>query len=468
MSKKGKKQSTNIKECVVKKDDIIKIKIEDMNTDGEGIGKVNGYTLFVKDAIIGDVIEAKVMKTKKTYGFARLMNILEQSPDRIEPPCPIARQCGGCQIQAMRYEAQLEFKRNKVKNNLERIGKFEDVEVLPVLGMEEPWRYRNKAQVPVGRNKEGEIIAGFYAGRTHAIIDQDDCLLGPTINKEIIHMVKEFMDQYGIPPYYEETHMGLIRHILIRQGFTTGEVMVCLIINGRKLPESKKLVERLLTIPNIKSICLNINMERTNVILGREVVNLYGDGFITDYIGNVKYQISPLSFFQVNPIQTQKLYETALIYAGLSGTETVWDVYCGIGTISLFLAQKAKKVYGVEIIEAAIADAKNNASLNGIKNVEFYVGKAEEVLPQKYEEGIKADVIVVDPPRKGCEVEVLETIVKMNSKRVVYVSCDSATLARDLRWLVEHGYELQKVQPVDMFGMTGHVETVCCLQRVDL
>ena len=448
----------------IKKNDCFTVSIEDMSEDGSGIGKLDGYIWFIKDAVKGDVVEAKAMKMKKSYGFARLMRVITPSPDRIEPACPVARQCGGCQLQAMSYESQLKFKENKVYNNLRRIGGFTDIPFLPIMGMDEPWRYRNKAQFPFGRNKNGEIVTGFYAGRTHDIIPQEDCLLGVEENKKILESIKEYMIENHVAPYEEETHQGLIRHALIRKGFKTGELMVCVIINGRKLPHSEKLVEKLCRFDGMTSISYSINTDKTNVILGKELVNLYGPGYITDYIGDVKYRISPLSFYQVNPVQTEKLYGTALEYAGLTGGEVVWDLYCGIGTISLFLAQKAKKVYGVEIVPQAIDDARENAKLNGLDNVEFFVGKAEEVLPEQYEKNkVYADVIVVDPPRKGCDEQCLNTIVTMAPKRVVYVSCDSATLARDLKMLCEKGYEVEKVRCCDMFGWTTHVETVCLL-----
>ena len=450
----------------IKKNDCFTVSIEDMSEDGSGIGKLDGYIWFIKDAVKGDVVEAKAMKMKKSYGFARLMRVITPSPDRIEPACPVARQCGGCQLQAMSYESQLKFKENKVYNNLRRIGGFTDIPFLPIMGMDEPWRYRNKAQFPFGRNKNGEIVTGFYAGRTHDIIPQEDCLLGVEENKKILESIKEYMIENHVAPYEEETHQGLIRHALIRKGFKTGELMVCVIINGKKLPHSEKLVEKLCRFDGMTSISYSINTDKTNVILGKELVNLYGPGYITDYIGDVKYRISPLSFYQVNPVQTEKLYGTALEYAGLTGGEVVWDLYCGIGTISLFLAQKAKKVYGVEIVPQAIDDARENAKLNGLDNVEFFVGKAEEVLPEQYEKNkVYADVIVVDPPRKGCDEQCLNTIVTMAPKRVVYVSCDSATLARDLKMLCEKGYEVEKVRCCDMFGWTTHVETVVLLSH---
>lgn len=452
----------------MKKDDLIEVTIEDLSEEGTGIGKFEGMTFFIKDAVIGDRVRAKIMKLKKTYGFARLMEVLTPSPDRVEPLCPVARQCGGCQIQAMSYEAQLAFKTRKVENNLKRIGKFEEIPMESIIGMEDPFHYRNKAQFPFGKNRDGKIITGFYAGRTHSIIENTSCHLGKEVNEEILEKILAWMNAFHVEPYNEATGKGLMRHSLIRCGFRTGEIMVCLVINGRKIPGEEALVDSLKIIPGMTSISLNVNKEKTNVILGREVIDLWGRPYIEDYIGEVKYQISPLSFFQVNPVQTERLYGKALEYAGLTGEETVWDLYCGIGTISLFLARKARKVYGVEIIPDAIEDARRNASLNGFTNTEFYVGKAEEVLPEKYEkEGVHADVIVVDPPRKGCDETLLSTMVKMQPERIVYVSCDSATLARDLRYLCDNGYELKRVCPADMFPQTVHVETVCCLHRVN-
>ena len=452
----------------MKKDDLIEVTIEDLSEEGTGIGKFEGMTFFIKDAVIGDRVRAKIMKMKKNYGFARLMEVLTPSPDRVEPLCPVARQCGGCQIQAMSYEAQLAFKTRKVESNLKRIGKFEEIPMESIIGMEDPFHYRNKAQFPFGKNRDGKIITGFYAGRTHSIIKNTSCHLGKEVNEEILEKILAWMNAFHVEPYNEATGKGLMRHSLIRCGFRTGEIMVCLVINGRKIPGEEALVDSLKIIPGMTSISLNVNKEKTNVILGREVINLWGRPYIEDYIGEVKYQISPLSFFQVNPVQTERLYGKALEYAGLTGEETVWDLYCGIGTISLFLARKARKVYGVEIITDAIEDARRNASLNGFTNTEFYVGKAEEVLPEKYEkEGVHADVIVVDPPRKGCDETLLSTMVKMQLERIVYVSCDSATLARDLRYLCDNGYELKRVCPADMFPQTVHVETVCLLSKLN-
>jgi len=457
---------------MLNKNDVVTVEITDIGVGGEGIGRVDGYTLFIKDAIIGDVVEAKVMKAKKNYGYARMMEIIHPSADRVEPKCAFARKCGGCQIQEMSYERQLAFKEQKIRGNLERIGGFDrgkiDAVMEPVAGMDEPFRYRNKAQFPFGNP-----VTGFYAGRTHDIIANTECILGVEQNREILEIILQYMKENCVAAYDEKSGKGLIRHVLIRYGFTTKEIMVCLVINGTKLPKADRLIKKLTQLEGMTSITLSPNTRRDNVIMGNSYEVLWGQGFITDYIGNVKYQISPLSFYQVNPVQTEKLYGLALEYADLKGTETVWDLYCGIGTISLFLAQKAKQVYGVEIVPQAIEDAKNNAKINEINNAAFYVGKAEEVLPDYYEEYAKthggekarADVIVVDPPRKGCDETLLETIVKMEPEKVVYVSCDSATLARDLKYLCENGYEIRKVRGVDQFPETVHVETVVKLVR---
>lgn len=448
------------------------ITIDDLGKDGEGIGHAEGYALFVKDTLVGDKVRVKIIKTKKNYGYAKLLELIEASPDRVEPKCPIAKQCGGCQLQHCSYEKQLEFKENKIINCLERIGGFTNVRELiePIIGMEEPYYYRNKAQFPVGYDKNGSLVMGFYAGRTHSIIDNTHCCIQAEINTVILEKVKKFILENHIEAYNEMTHTGLIRHVMTRIGIKTGEIMVCLVINGRILPKKEKLVKELCQIEGMTSICININQEKTNVILGKEVEVLWGTGYITDYIGSIKYQISPLSFYQVNPKQTVRLYETALDYAKLKGNEIVWDMYCGIGTISLFLAQKAKYVYGVEIIPQAIEDAKRNAKLNQIENVEFFVGAAEDIVTKQYKENMekmRTNVVVVDPPRKGCDEKLLNTLLEMKPDRIVYVSCDPATLARDLKYLCENGYELKKARGCDMFGMSGHVECVVLMSRKD-
>lgn len=452
-------------EAKLGKNDQVEIIIEDIGSEGEGIGKHNGYTLFVKDTAIGDRVLVQVTKAGKTYGYARLVKLLEPSPYRVKPRCPIAAKCGGCQLQHIDYAKQLEYKENKVRNCLTRIGGFSDFVMEPIYGMEEPYYYRNKSQFPVGRAKDGSVAIGFYAGRTHSIIDTEHCYIGAEVNAKIISFLRSFIKQYKLEPYDEEAHKGLIRHIITRIGYNTGEIMVCLVVNGTQIPHKQELIEGLLKIEGMKSICLNINKEKTNVILGEQVIPLWGEPYITDRIGSVSYRISPLSFYQVNPVQTRKLYDIALEYADLHGDETVWDLYCGIGTISLYMAGKAKKVYGVEIVPQAIEDARTNALINGINNAEFFTGAAEEVLPRKYkEDSIYADVIVVDPPRKGCEQSLLDTIIAMSPKRVVYVSCDPATLARDLKYFCERDYELVKVRAVDQFGHSVHVETVVLLR----
>lgn len=499
---KNKKSQATMQDMVCKKNDILTMEIIDLSTKGEGVGRVDGYTLFVKDAVIGDVVRVLVMKTKKHFGYAKLLEIVTPSKDRIEPKCPVARQCGGCQLQHYSYESQIRWKENKVYHCLSRIGGFSEVPMEPILYMDSPYYYRNKAQFPVGTGKEGQIITGFYAGRTHSIVENTNCVIQHPCNEKISKAVLEFMEEYHISAYDEKEHTGLVRHILTRVGVKTGEVMVCLVINGTKLPFTDALVEKLLGLPlqgmeakkgnvaenesdaangngakneqatvsalKIESICLNENTDKTNVILGQNISVLYGRDYIEDYIGNIKYQISPLSFFQVNPKQTERLYETALEYADLKGGEVVWDLYCGIGTISLFLAQKAAKVCGVEIVPQAIEDARKNAALNHFDNTEFFVGAAEEVVPEQYEKSngtLKADVVTIDPPRKGCDERLLETVVQMQPSKIVYVSCDPATLARDARYLCDRGYELKRVRACDMFGQSYHVESVVLLTK---
>ena len=473
----------------MQKNEIISLKIEDLGVDGEGIGRYEGMTFFVKDALIGDEIRARITKLKKNYGYARVEEIISPSRFRVEPRCELHRRCGGCQIQALAYEQQLVFKQNKVRDSLIRIGGFApelvDGIMEPIVGMEEPFRYRNKAQFPIGRGKDGNPVAGFYAARTHTIIPVTDCKLGVRENERILEEVLAYIKECHAAPYDENTGKGLFRHVLIRYGFTTKELMVCLVINGTKLPAQERLIERLIKIPGMTNISVNHNTKKTNVILGETTECIWGKPYITDYIHlrntedfscegtAVAYHISPQSFYQVNPVQTEKLYSLALAYAALTGKETVWDLYCGIGTISLFLAQKAGKVYGVEVVPQAIRDARENAALNQITNAEFFVGKAEEVLPEFYERGgsgdgedmLHPDVIVVDPPRKGCDEKCLTTMLRMQPGRIVYVSCDPATMARDVKRLCEGGYALRKVRAVDQFGNTGHVETVVLLSH---
>ena len=450
----------------IQKNQHYSIKIYDLGSNGEGVGKLQGFTLFVEGAIPGDEIEVRVVKVKKNYGYGKLIRIIKPSPYRVEPLCPFTHQCGGCQIQHISYQEQLKIKGKKVQDHLERIGGLKDIQVHPVLGMEDPYYYRNKGLFPVGM-ENGEVQIGFFVSRTHRIIDMDKCYIQHPITEKVIELLRKFIKEYSISVYDEKEHIGLLRHILVRTSWHTKEVLVCLVINGKEFPHAEALIKQLRQISYLVGIVLNINEERTNVVLGEEIQVLWGRDYIVDSIGELQFHISPLSFFQVNPVQTKVLYNKALEYAQLTGKEIVWDAYCGIGTISLFLAKQAKYVYGVEFVEAAINNARENAKLNQIENVEFFVGKAEEVIPKKLkEEGIKADVIVVDPPRKGCDVVLLDAMIEMNPKRIVYVSCDSATLARDLKYLVEKGkYKVHEVQPVDMFPNTVHVESCVLITR---
>lgn len=466
---------------MINKNDEFEIEITDFSDDGAGIGKTDGFTWFVKDAVIGDRVKAAATKVKKNYGFARLVDVITPSSNRTTPQCTIAKQCGGCQLQQLDYKAQLHFKEDKVRNDIVRIGGFTQSEVdsifEPIIGMEMPLRYRNKAIYPIGLSRDGRIVAGFYAGRTHNIIECSDCLLGYDDNKYILDIILEFMDKHDIKPYDEISHTGIVRHVLIRKGFYTDELMICIIVNADRFRYAEALCSELkAACPELKSFSVNVNKARTNVIMGEKLINIYGPGYIEDIIhepdgdNEVRFKISPYSFFQVNSLQTERLYGTALEFADLNGAERVWDLYCGVGTISLFLARHAAKVYGVEIVPAAIDNARENATANHIDNAEFFVGKAEEILPEWYEnEYSKAhksiDVIVVDPPRKGCDEHCLRTMTDIAPKRIVYVSCDPATLSRDLKYLCQNGYRLERVRPVDMFPQTVHVETVCLLVR---
>ncbi|UTR07550.1 23S rRNA (uracil(1939)-C(5))-methyltransferase RlmD [Alkalihalobacillus sp. LMS6] len=451
----------------VQKNETLTVTIEDLTHDGSGVAKVDGYALFIPQALPGEKAEIKVVKTKKGYGFGRLMNLVKESPHRVEPPCPIFHQCGGCQIQHMDYDAQLHMKQKQVKDVMERIGKLPDVPVHAVVGMDEPWRYRNKSQVPVAFQR-GELVAGFYAKRSHHIVDMDECIIQHKENDHVVQTVKRLAKELRIPAYNEEKHNGVLRHIVARYGKTTGQVMVVLVTKGKKIPGKEALIASIQeAIPGVVSIVQNINNERTNVIFGKQTDILWGETYLYDEINGIRFAISARSFYQVNPDQTNCLYQKALDYADLTGDETVIDAYCGIGTISLFLAQKAKHVYGVEIVPEAITDAKRNAKLNHIDNATFAVGEAEKVIPWWHAQGISADVIVVDPPRKGCDEALLKTMLQMKPSRIVYVSCNPATLARDLRVLEDGDYRTKEVTPVDMFPQTNHVECVAVLELND-
>ncbi|KGE19406.1 23S rRNA (uracil(1939)-C(5))-methyltransferase RlmD [Paenibacillus wynnii] len=470
----------------VNKNDEVVLDIIGMTHEGEGVGRVEGFTLFVQGALPGEKVQAKVLKTKKQYGYAKLLKIVKASSDRIGPPCPIYDQCGGCQLQHMDYNAQLAWKRQLVVDNLERIGKLTvagndeggsdglndgqdgrpsaGILVRPTLGMDEPWRYRNKAQVPIGVT-DGGLVGGFYARGSHRIVDMETCLIQHEHNDAVVAAVKSIGRDLDISAYNEETGRGLLRHVVVKKAFRTGEMMLVLVTNGRDIPHLDAWIGSIREqLPQVASICHNVNTKQTNVIFGDDTRTLWGRDVIYDYIGDVQFAISARSFYQVNPAQTEVLYGKTVEYAGLTGKETVIDAYCGIGTISLFLAQHAEKVYGVEIVREAIEDARANAVLNEMKNVVFEVGASEDVIPKWKEQGITADVIVVDPPRKGCDPRLLETILQMKPERVVYVSCNPSTLARDLRVLEDGGYRTVEVTPVDMFPHTVHIESVALLE----
>ncbi|WP_107838082.1 23S rRNA (uracil(1939)-C(5))-methyltransferase RlmD [Metasolibacillus meyeri] len=450
----------------VKKNDRLTVTIEDLTHDGNGVAKIDGYPLFITGALPQELVQVHVLKVLKNYGFAKALDILEPSKERVAAPCDYFVQCGGCQLQHLSYEGQLKWKQRMVENVMKRIGKI-DVPVLPVKGMDEPWHYRNKSQIPFA---QGELspIAGFYKTKSHTIVDMERCLIQTGEADVIMADFKHELAGLGIRPYNEETHKGMLRHVVVRKGRATDEVMVVLVTTARKFPQAEAAVAKIRELlPNVTSIVQNINSKKTNVIFGDETLTLWGKDTIEDTIGDVRFEISARSFYQVNPIQTEVLYKQALDYAQLTGNERVIDAYCGIGTISLFLAKQAKHVMGVEIVPQAIEDAKRNAELNGFTNTYFEAGPAEEIIPRWYKEGKEADVLVVDPPRKGCDEALLNTIIEQKPKRVVYVSCNPATLARDLRILEDGGYKTQEIQPVDMFPHSTHCEAVAWLELAD-
>lgn len=450
----------------VQKNDRVTVYIEDLTHDGNGVAKVDGYPLFIRDALPGETAEVHVLKTLKNYGFAKIAELKEASPDRVDAPCEYFAQCGGCQLQHLSYEGQLKWKRSMVENVMKRLGKI-DAPVHPVKGMDNPWHYRNKSQIPFAQNEAGQVVAGFYKTKSHTIVDMERCLIQTGEADIVMDELKRELSKLGVRPYEEKSHRGMLRHVVVRKGRATGEVMVVFVTKGRKFPQAEAAVEKVRALmPNVTSIVQNINGEKTNVIFGNETVTLWGKDTIEDTIGDVRFEISARSFYQVNPEQTEVLYKQALDYAQLTGNERVIDAYCGIGSISLFLAQQAKHVMGVEIVPQAIEDAKRNAALNGFTNTYFEAGPAEEVIPRWYKEGKEADVLVVDPPRKGCDEALLSTIITQRPKRVVYVSCNPATLARDLRILEDGGYKTQEVQPVDMFPHSVHCEAVAWLELV--
>lgn len=524
-SEKNSSEKTKLrnKEQSLQKNDLIMLEITDLTEEGQGVGKKDGLVFFVKDSVMGDWVEARILKVKKNYTYAKVEKLLEASPYRITPLCPVAGKCGGCQLQHLSYEKELSWKEDRIAQSLIRIAGLSPEEVESkkegILGGVLS-RYRNKAQYPVqsrkeirsggatsvsdwkvdgkwpGKNKieakekSSDLSMGFYGFHSHRIIETEDCLINSAENPLILECIKEWAREYKISGYEEETGKGLLRHIFLRKGFSTGEILLCLVLNGKSLPHGKELWERLQDLSlsveeggqvqgSIVGLCVNINEGSGNAILGRETRCLYGKDSIEDKIGELSFSISVPSFYQVNPVQTEKIYGKALEYAALTGEETVWDCYCGIGTISLFLAQKAKQVYGLEIVPEAIENAKKNAEKNGLQNAEFFVGAAEEVLPKWVEEqkrelsakgadcgiGDMVDVVSLDPPRKGCDEACLSAVLELSPKRIVYVSCDPGSLARDMKYLREGGYKLEKWVGIDNFPRTGHVETVVFLSR---
>ncbi|MGO1369274.1 23S rRNA (uracil(1939)-C(5))-methyltransferase RlmD [Senegalia sp. (in: firmicutes)] len=449
----------------VKENNIYESEIIDLNHRGQGVAKIDNFAVFVNDAIPGDVGDIKITTAKKNYAVGEFVEIKNPSDWRIDAPCHVVDDCGGCQIQKIDYHAQLDIKRKKVIDDIKRIAKLDGIKIHETIGMDQPFRYRNKAQFPI-QARNNSVKIGFYKRGTHEIVDTNKCIIQHPITDKVIKVIREYINKYKVEPYDEKNGTGIIRHILTKTSFKTGDLMIVIITNGKRLPHKEELINSILeNIEGVKSIIQNINTRKSNVILGQEIITLWGEDKIVDYIEDIKFNISPLSFFQVNPIQTEKLYNKALEYADLKEDETVFDLYCGIGSISLFLARTAKKVYGIEVVKTAIEDARLNAKINNINNTEFFAGKAEEVFPKLYKEGIRADVIVVDPPRKGCDERVLDTIVDMNPKRIVYVSCNPSTLARDLKYLDERGYKTKEIQPVDMFAHSVHVECIALIQK---
>ena len=439
--------------------------IDRLGSSAEGVGRIQDFTVFVPYALPGETVETTIVEVKKNYARGKLVRIVTASPERVEPCCAIYDACGGCQLQHMDYAAQLAAKRQQVIDAVTHIGHQNGIPVHPALGAENPWNYRNKMQFPIGR-KAGKTIIGCFAQGSHEIIDTTDCHIQKELNNDIVNAVREVVTKLAIPVYDEDKHLGVLRHVVGRVG-KNGECMLVLVTAVKELRSAKQLVGMLRTrLPKLVSIQQNIQTYHNNVVLGRETKLLWGRPTILDRLGSLTFHISPRSFFQVNTAQAEVLYNKALEYAGLTGSETVIDAYCGTGTITLFLAQKARKVYGIEIVKPAILDAEKNARDNHIKNAEFIVGDATVVMPRLYKQGIRADVVVVDPPRAGCTPPVLEAFVHMQPRRIVYVSCNPATLARDIALLAELGYQAKEIQPVDMFPMTSHVETITRIQRM--
>ena len=462
------KQKKMIKKAVqaipVRKGQTYELHIDRLGTSGEGVGRHENFTIFVPHALPGETVSAVIEDVKSSYARGRIKQILHESVDRVAPLCELYEECGGCQLQHLSYEAQLRAKRAQVVDALTHIGKLPQIPVRETLRAEEPWNYRNKMQFPIGRNS-GKIVIGCFAQGSHRIINTENCHIQRAENNDLANAAREIAEQLHIPVYNEDTHKGVLRHIVGRVG-RSNDLMAVLVTATKQLPRAKDFVRMMRErLPNLVSVHQNIQTYRNNVIMGRDTQLLWGRPTIIDSLGRLNFHISPRSFFQVNTKQAERLYEQALAYADLHGTETVIDAYCGTGTITLFLAQKARKVYGIEIVQPAILDARKNARDNHAKNVEFIVGDATAVMPALYKQGIRPDVVVVDPPRAGCTETVLRTFANMKPQRIVYVSCNPATLARDLAILKELGYLAQEVQPVDLFPQTSHVESVCLLRK---
>lgn len=454
--------------AVVQKNEVREGEVIDLTHEGHGVVKIDRYPIFIPHALINEQIEYKIIKVKKNFAIGKLLEIHEASEDRVTPPCVYYQKCGGCQLQHMTYRAQLDMKREQVVNLFHRKAGFDRTTIHDTIGMETPWHYRNKSQIPVGKNKVQETVMGFYRQRSHDIIDMDECLIQDDIHNEVMNKVRDWLNELQVSIYNERKKKGIVRHVVIRAGHHTGELMVIFVTNGRKLKQSQTLVDRLVaTFPNITSIKQNINQTHSNVIMGDESVTLYGKDQIEDTLSDVRFKISDQSFYQINTSQTEKLYQKAIDYAALSGEETVLDTYCGIGTIGLYMAPQAKHVYGVEVVPEAITDAKENATINGYQNTTFVCGKAEEVILGWQSNGIKPDVVMVDPPRKGCDETFLDTLLALKPQKIIYISCNPSTQQRDALRLSSN-YDLVQITPVDMFPHTTHVETVAQFVRKDV
>ncbi|WP_367009224.1 23S rRNA (uracil(1939)-C(5))-methyltransferase RlmD [Staphylococcus capitis subsp. urealyticus] len=449
----------------LKKNEVHTGKVIDLTHEGHGVVKIDRYPVFVPNALIEEEIEYKLIKVKKNFAIGKLLEVKNKSKDRVEPPCVYYYKCGGCQLQHMTYQAQLNMKKEQVVNLFHRKGPFEDTPIQPTLGMEQPWRYRNKSQIPVGKDKDNKAIMGFYRQRSHDIIDMDSCLIQDEQHQNIMNYVKQWFNELNMSIYDEKNKRGLMRHLVIRTGYHTDEIMVIFVTNGKKFKNANVLVQKLISeFPNITSIKQNINDTHSNVIMGPQSVTLYGEDKIVDELSEVTFNISDQSFYQINSAQTEKLYQRAIDYAQLTGEEIVLDTYCGIGTIGLYMAPQARHVYGVEVVPSAIKDAQENATKNQLNNTTFECGKAEDVILEWKAQGIKPDVVMVDPPRKGCDETFIKKLLKLNPKRIVYISCNPSTQQRDAQ-LLSDNYHLVEITPVDMFPQTTHIETVALFER---